>query len=47
LCPAAECERLTAAADAGAALRRALNAQLKQANSQSMKQEAQIKVRTF
>lgn len=40
----AECERLTAAADAGAALRRALDAQLQQANAQALKQEESIKV---
>ena len=39
----AECERLAAAADAGKALRRALDAQLKQANSQAVKQITQIK----
>jgi hypothetical protein len=35
---------MTAAVDAGTALRRALDQQLQQANSQAMKQEAQIKV---
>jgi hypothetical protein len=44
LAPGAECRRMTAAVDAGTALRRALDQQLQQANSQAMKQEAQIKV---
>ena len=35
---------MTAAVDAGTALRRALDQQLQQANSQAMKQEAEIKV---
>lgn len=43
-CHGAECRRMTAAVDAGTALRRALDQQLQQANSQAMKQEAQIKV---
>jgi hypothetical protein len=42
--PGAECQRMTAAVDAGTALRRALDQQLQQANSQAMKQEAQMKV---
>ncbi len=41
----AECERLTAATDAGAALRKALSAQLHQANSHSLLQDTKIKVR--
>ena len=40
----AECNGLRAAADAAAALRRALNAQLDQANAVTVKQETAIKV---
>lgn len=38
-----ECVRLSAATDAGAALRRALNAQLQQANAHSLLQDTKIK----
>lgn len=40
----AECKQLTAATDAGAALRKALNVQLQQANAHSLLQETKIKV---